>query len=94
LPIFRTAILGLIGYLVVIDWVETPDKINPMQGGRARYQWNQLSDEELRHAARYYLWLAEAYPDLHTERLQEVIAEANRRGKPQILQEARESAGS
>ena len=50
-----------------------------------------MSDDDLRHAARYYLWLAETYPDLHTERLQEVIAEANRRGKPEILQEARDS---
>jgi len=62
-----------------------------MQGRPARYQWSQLSDEDLRHAARYYLWLAEAYPDLHTERLQEVITEVNRRGKPEILQEAKDS---
>jgi len=62
-----------------------------MQVSPSPRQWSQMSDDDLRHAARYYLWLAETYPDLHTERLQEVIAEANRRGKPEILQEARDS---
>ena len=81
----------LLPYFEVIDSPETPDTIIAMQGRPARYQWSQLSDEDLRHAARYYVWLADAYPDLHTERLQEVIAEVNRRGKPEILREARDS---
>ena len=50
--------------------------------------WHQMSDKELEHAARYYLWLTKAYPELGTLRLHEVIAEAERRGKPEILEQA------
>ena len=53
--------------------------------------WVQMSDRDLESAARYYLWLSFNFPELHTERLQEIIAEADRRGKPEILNQARAS---
>ena len=53
--------------------------------------WVHMSDHDLENAARYYLWLSINFPDLHTERLREIIAEAERRGKPEILNQARAS---
>ncbi|MBZ5578568.1 MAG: hypothetical protein LAP40_18560 [Acidobacteriia bacterium] len=58
-------------------------------------KWSQMSDQDLESAARYYLWLSEAFPDLHDERLREIVAEVERRGKPEILKHAKTStAGS
>ena len=55
------------------------------------HSWGQMSDGDLEQAARYYLWLSVAFPDLHTERLAEIIAEVERRGRPDILAQARAS---
>jgi len=54
-------------------------------------KWGQMSDKDLESAARYYLWLATSFPDLQNRRLHEIIAEASRRGKPEILDQARAS---
>jgi hypothetical protein len=48
-----------------------------------------MSDKELQSAASYYMWLAENFPDLHRNRLDEITAEAVRRGKPEIVHQAR-----
>ncbi len=53
-----------------------------------------MSDHDLENAARYYVWLSMKYPDLHTERLREIVAEAERRGKPEILSQAKASVGA
>lgn len=55
------------------------------------HKWGQMSDKDLESAARYYLWLATSFPDLQNRRLHEIIAEAGRRGKPEILEQARAS---
>ena len=53
--------------------------------------WGQLSDTDLESAARYYLWLATSFPNLENHRLAEIITEAGRRGKPEIVENARAS---
>jgi len=62
-----------------------------MQGSAGAHNWPAMNDQGLESAARYYLWLAEAFPDLQNRRLAEIIAEAGRRGKPEILRQARTS---
>lgn len=62
-----------------------------MQGKAAAHDWSQMSDKELESAARYYLWLAEKFPDLKSQRLDEIVNEAKRRGKPEILKHAKTS---
>jgi hypothetical protein len=62
-----------------------------MQGNAGARNWVQMSDQDLESAARYYLWLAESFPDLQNRRLEEIAAEAVRRGKPEILKHAKAS---
>lgn len=53
--------------------------------------WGRMSDGDLESAARYYLWLSVKFPELHTERLGEIVDEIQRRGKPEILHQAQAS---
>jgi hypothetical protein len=62
-----------------------------MQGKAGAHNWVQMNDHELESAARYYLWLATNFPDLQNHRLNEIIAEVSRRGKPEILEQAKAS---
>ncbi len=57
-------------------------------------KWDQMSDKDLESAARYYIWLAQNFPELRSPRLDEVIAEATRRGKPEIVECAKASIQS
>ncbi len=68
-----------------------PLKYNAMQGSAGAYNWVQMSDQDLESAARYYLWLATSFPELRNQRLNEIVAEASRRGKPEIVEHARAS---
>ena len=65
-----------------------------MQGSAAAYNWVQMSDTDLESAARYYLWLMHQFPDLPNQRIDEIIAEARRRGKPEIISQAKASIHS
>jgi len=49
----------------------------------------RMTDEELESAARDYIWLAGACPEVHANRSDEVIAETERRGKPEIVRRAK-----
>ena len=60
-----------------------------MQGNALAHNWVQMSDQDLESAARYYLWLEQRFPDLPNHRLKEIIAETNRRAKPEILNNAK-----
>ena len=62
-----------------------------MYGKAEAHNWGQMSDGDLESAARYYLWLAQAFPNLPSHRLDEIITEAKRRGKPEILSHAKAS---
>jgi hypothetical protein len=62
-----------------------------MQGKAGAHNWVQMSDTDLESAARYYLWLMTQFPDLPNQRLDEIVAEAGRRGKPEILSQAKAS---
>lgn len=57
-------------------------------------EWNQMSDDDLESAARYYLWLATSFPEIQNRRLGEIVAEANRRKKPEIIEQAKASLQS
>jgi len=59
-----------------------------MEGKAGSHNWTQMSDHDLESAARYYLWLTETFPDLRSSRLAEITEEANRRGKPEIVEYA------
>jgi hypothetical protein len=72
-----------------VDCSREPVKIKPMQGKAGAHNWVQMSDKDLESAAKYYLWVAESFPDLRNHRLDEIVAEANRRGKPEILKHAK-----
>ena len=51
--------------------------------------WSALSDDGLEKRLRYYLWLAQAVPDTHDRRVAQLVAEAERRGKPEIAEHAK-----
>ena len=52
--------------------------------------WSALSDEGLEKRLRYYLWLSRAVPETHERRVAQLVAEARRRGKPEIAEHARQ----
>lgn len=54
-------------------------------------KWDQMSDSDLEAAARYYFWIETNFPQMDNHRLEEIVAEAGRRGKPEILSKARAS---
>jgi hypothetical protein len=60
----------------------------PLDNGWAEV-WARMTDEELESAARDYIWLAGACPEVHAKRCDEVIEEAKRRGKPEIIRRAK-----
>jgi hypothetical protein len=49
--------------------------------------WAGMSDEELQDRLRHYLFLANG-PNRHARRIVQLVAEAGRRGKAQMLDEA------
>jgi hypothetical protein len=53
-----------------------------------------LSDEALERRLRYYLWLSRIVPNSHERRIAQLITEAERRGKREILERAREWVAS
>lgn len=65
-----------------------------MSGTAGAHNWVQMSDKDLENAARYYLWLVRQFPNLPNHRLDEIVAEVNRRGKPEILSHAKASISS
>jgi len=52
--------------------------------------WAALSDDSLEHRLRYYYWLSLNAPNLYKARFSLLVAEAVRRGKPQIVVRAKE----
>jgi hypothetical protein len=62
-----------------------------MQSKAEAHNWVQMNDSDLESAARYYLWLMQQFPNLPNHRLDEIVAEAGRRGKPEILSRAKAS---
>jgi hypothetical protein len=52
--------------------------------------WAEMSDEELRDRLRHYLFLAANGPLQHVKRIAQLVAEANKRGKAEMADEARE----
>jgi hypothetical protein len=49
-----------------------------------------MSDEELRDRLRHYLFLAANSPLKHAKRIGELVAEAAKRGKAEMVDEAKE----
>jgi hypothetical protein len=50
--------------------------------------WAEMSDEELRDRLRHYLFLAANGPLKHTKRIAQLVAEADKRGKAEMVDEA------
>lgn len=48
----------------------------------------KMTDQELEATAQHHLWLHNLAPDLAIHRLDEILAEATRRGKPSIIDRA------
>jgi hypothetical protein len=59
--------------------------------------WAQMTDEALESSARDYIWSAEIGVEIgrrqYTSRRDQIIVEAERRGKPEIITRARASLG-
>jgi hypothetical protein len=56
--------------------------------------WAEMSDEELRDRLRHYMFLAANSPLKHEKRIAQIVAEADRRGKAGIVDEARQWVNS
>jgi hypothetical protein len=52
--------------------------------------WAEMSDDELRNRLRHYLFLAANSPPKHAKRIAQLVAEADKRGKAEIVDEARQ----
>jgi hypothetical protein len=52
--------------------------------------WAEMSDEELRDRLRHYLLLAANSPLTHAKRIAQLVAEADKRGKAEMVNEAME----
>jgi len=52
--------------------------------------WTALGDQALEKRLRYYLWLLKVQPGTPQPRLEQMIAEAERRGKPELVEKARQ----
>lgn len=50
--------------------------------------WAEMSDEELRERLRHYRFLVANGPNRHAGRIVQLVAEADRRGKAQMVDEA------
>jgi hypothetical protein len=50
--------------------------------------WAEMTDEELRDRLRHYLFLAANGPNQHAKRIAQLVAEAEKRGKAQMVGEA------
>jgi hypothetical protein len=50
--------------------------------------WAEMSDEELRDRLRHYLFLAANGPLQHAKRIAQLVAEAEKRGKAEMVDEA------
>jgi hypothetical protein len=51
--------------------------------------WAEMSDEELQDRLRHCLFLAANSPLQHAKRMAQLVAEADKRGKAEIVDEAR-----
>lgn len=51
--------------------------------------WSALSDEGLEKRLRYYLWLSSVVPGAHQGRVEQLVAEAQRRGKTEMVDHAK-----
>ena len=51
--------------------------------------WAQMTDEELEDGLLTYFWLAMKTPNLHSNRLRELVDEAERRGQAAMVERAR-----
>ena len=52
--------------------------------------WAEMSDEELRDRLRHYLFLAANGPLQHAKRIAQLVAEADKRGKAEMVGEERQ----
>ena len=52
--------------------------------------WAEMSDEELRDRLRHFLFLAANSPLQHAKRIAQLVAEADKRGKADMVDEARQ----
>ena len=50
--------------------------------------WSALSDESLEQRLRHYLWIEKSAPRISLGRADQLKAEAERRGKPEIIERA------
>lgn len=51
--------------------------------------WAALSDESLEHRLRHYYWLSTQAPNIYKTRYDFLVAEAERRGKPRLVEYAK-----
>ena len=54
--------------------------------------WQTFGDARREETLFHYLWLAETGPNKGTHRIDQLIAEAERRGRPELVDRARASA--
>jgi hypothetical protein len=47
--------------------------------------WAEMSDEELRDRLRHYLFLAANGPHQHAKRIAQLVAEADKRGRAEMV---------
>ena len=75
-----------------VDWFsvrqvrENPGLVNPDSWFVV---WTALSDDSLKHRLRHYCWLSTKAPNLYATGFGLLVAEAERRGKPEIVEEAK-----
>jgi hypothetical protein len=56
--------------------------------------WSEMTDQELEEALFRYLWLAHHTPNAHAGRVAQLIAEAERRERSEMIERARAKAAT
>lgn len=51
--------------------------------------WASLTDDDLEPRLRHYYWLNKAAPNIYRESFDSVVGEAHRRGKPNLVENAK-----
>ena len=74
-------------YTHVLVHGELPENLSakPVLSDKWDSVWSELSDETLEQRLSHYYWLATLAPNIYLPRLAVLIAEAERRGKPEIV---------
>ncbi len=80
------AVLEVYTHVLVHGELPGSFSAKPVSSDRWDSVWSELSDETLEQRLAHFYWLATLAPNIYQPRLAVLIAEAERRGKPDLVE--------